>query len=156
MVSKWFSHSELSTSTPPNTSYAYSTSRVWPFAPRARFTLDGLSRITLGESLQSLDVGYYVVISDQGPKWVDSLLMRPQQDWSGHAEFMNALADDGFVILGGPIGDGTRHRARLIVKPRTDQEVRDRLALDPWAKKGLLTTESIEEWEVLLGDDPDD
>jgi hypothetical protein len=67
---------------------------------------------------------------------------------------MNALADDGFVVLGGPIGDGTRHRARLIVRSSTEQDVGDRLARDPWAKLGLLAIESIEEWEVLLGNEP--
>lgn len=101
-------------------------------------------------------VAYFVVISEQGPAWIDSLSMRDQEDWAGHARFMNALAADGFVSLGGPIGDGTRHRARLIVRSSTAQEVRVRLARDPWAKLGLLSIESIEEWEVLLSNQPDD
>ena len=100
-------------------------------------------------------MAYYVVVSDQGPAWIDSVPMREQGDWDGHAVFMNALAEEGFVVLGGPIGDGTRHRARLIVKSTTEQEVRDRLARDPWALMGLLTIESIEEWEVLLSNEPD-
>lgn len=81
--------------------------------------------------------------------------MREQGDWAGHAAFMNALTEDGFVILGGPIGDGTRHRARLIVKTSTQQDVRHRLARDPWAQMGLLVIESIEEWEVLLSSEPE-
>ena len=76
--------------------------------------------------------------------------MRDQDDWPGHAVFMNDLTQDGFVILGGPIGDGTRHRARLIVRAYSEAEVRERLADDPWARNGLLTIESIEEWDVLL------
>ncbi|MPZ52943.1 MAG: hypothetical protein GEU79_09470 [Acidimicrobiia bacterium] len=98
---------------------------------------------------------YYVVISDQGPAWIDSLPMREQEDWAGHAAFMNPLAEDGFVVLGGPIGDGTRHRARLIVRSNSEQDIRDRLARDPWAQLGLLVIESIEEWEVLLSNEPD-
>jgi uncharacterized protein YciI len=100
-------------------------------------------------------MAHYVVVSDQGPAWIDSVPMREQGDWDGHAKFMNALVDDGFVVLGGPIGDGARHRARLIVKSSTQQEVRDRLARDPWAQMGLLVTESIEEWEILLGNEPE-
>jgi uncharacterized protein YciI len=101
-------------------------------------------------------MAYYVVISAQGPAWIDSLPMRQQEAWAGHATFMNALAEDGFVVLGGPIGEGTRHRARLVVRSSTEQDVRDRLAGDPWAKRGLLAIESIEEWEVLLSNEPDD
>ncbi len=52
-------------------------------------------------------IAYYIVVSEQGPAWIDSQPMREQEDWAGHATFMNALADDGFVVLGGPIGDGT-------------------------------------------------
>jgi hypothetical protein len=81
--------------------------------------------------------------------------MREQEDWAGHATFMNALADDGFVVLGGPIGDGIRHRARLVVRSSSENDVRDRLARDPWAVLGLLTIESIEEWEVLLSNESD-
>lgn len=103
----------------------------------------------------NLAMAYYVAISDQGPAWKVSVSMREQGDWAGHAVFMNALVDDGFVVLGGPIGDGTRHRARLIVESSTEQAVRDRLADDPWAQMGLLTIESIEEWEVLLSNEPD-
>lgn len=101
-------------------------------------------------------MAYFVVISEQGPAWVDSVPMREQGDWAGHAVFMNALAEDGFVVLGGPIGDGARHRARLIVRSNTEQDVRNRLADDPWAQMGLLTIESIEEWEVLLSNEADD
>jgi uncharacterized protein YciI len=93
---------------------------------------------------------YFVVISEQGPAWREAVPMREQEHWSGHAVFMNALTADGFVVLGGPIDGGTRHRARLIVRADDEQAVRDRLARDPWDHLGLLRIESIEEWEVLL------
>jgi hypothetical protein len=32
--------------------------------------------------------------------------MREQDAWDEHAAFMEALVDDGFVVLGGPIGEG--------------------------------------------------
>lgn len=98
----------------------------------------------------------YVVVCEQGPAWIDSLPMREQEDWAGHATFMNALAAGGFVVLGGPMGDGRRHRARLIVRSNAERDVRERLASDPWAQLGLLTIESVEEWDVLLSNEPDD
>jgi len=33
--------------------------------------------------------------------------MRAQERWEDHAAFMDGLADDGFIVLGGPLGDGT-------------------------------------------------
>lgn len=98
-------------------------------------------------------MAFFVVVTEQGPAWDDSLPMREQADWAEHATYMNGITDDGFVVLGGPIGNGTRHRARLIVKADSEAGVRSRLAPDPWAESGVLVIESIEEWEVLLGDD---
>jgi uncharacterized protein YciI len=98
-------------------------------------------------------MSYFVVTTEQGPAWDDTLSMREQSEWAGHAVYMNGISDDGFVALGGPIAGGARHRARLIVKANSEEEVRSRLAADPWAEMGLLVIESIEEWEVLLGDD---
>lgn len=80
-------------------------------------------------------MAYFVVISEQGPAWIDSLSMRDQENCAGHATFMNALTADCFISLGGPIGDGTGHRARLIVRSNTEREVRDRLARDRWANR---------------------
>jgi hypothetical protein len=53
-----------------------------------------------------------------------------------------------FVVLGGPIGDGTRRGARLIVRTDTEQDVRDRMADDSWMQLGLLEMESMEEGQV--------
>jgi uncharacterized protein YciI len=76
--------------------------------------------------------------------------MREQERWDEHAEFMNELADDGFVVLGGPLGDGTK--VLLIVDAESEQDVLVRLAHDPWTPMGLLPIAKIERWEILLGD----
>ncbi len=98
-------------------------------------------------------MAYFVVISEQGAAWNSARSMRDQGQWSDHASFMNSLVDQGFVILGGPIKDGSIHKARLIVKSESEAEVRSRLAEDPWVQSGLLKTQSIEPWEVLLSKD---
>ncbi len=64
---------------------------------------------------------------------------------------MNALAETGFVVLGGPLGDGSR--ILLIVDAGSEQEVRRRLAEDPWSPTGLLTVTSVEPWQILLDAD---
>jgi hypothetical protein len=43
-----------------------------------------------------------------GPGWDDSRPIREQAAWDGHAAFMDALVDDGFILLGGPLSTGER------------------------------------------------
>lgn len=94
---------------------------------------------------------YFIVINEQGPAWDPDRPMRQQDGWDEHGAFMDALAAQGFVVLGGPFREGKTHRARLIVKAVDEQEVRSRLAPDPWLRQGILRTVGLERWEVLLG-----
>jgi len=75
--------------------------------------------------------------------------MRQQEQWEEHAAFMDALADDGFVILGGPLGDG-EEKFLLIIATDSDQTVEVRLADDPWTPLRMLRTAAVERWEILL------
>ncbi len=45
----------------------------------------------------------FAVIRSRGPAWDNTLPMDDQVDWPTHAAFMDALTDEGFVALGGPI-----------------------------------------------------
>jgi uncharacterized protein YciI len=56
--------------------------------------------------------------------------------------------DEGFVVLGGPVGDA--ERVLLAVSAEDEQAVEARLAEDPWRPMGLLRTGAIEPWEILL------
>ena len=62
---------------------------------------------------------------------------------------MDALADEGFVILGGPIGEGDGENALLIVDAESEEAIRARLAEDPWTED-MLTIESVRPWSVWL------
>lgn len=93
---------------------------------------------------------YFAVIEEHGPSW-DDARARPEQDkWDEHATFMNALVEEGFVVLGGPLGDGAR--VMLVINVDREQEIELRLAEDPWIQMGLLSVASVEPWEILLGD----
>jgi hypothetical protein len=61
---------------------------------------------------------------------------------------MDGLVDDGFLIVGGPLGNGER-TLHLMVAAGED-EIRARLAEDPWAAAGLLEVGSIEPWALWL------
>ena len=41
-----------------------------------------------------------------GSGWDPLRQIRDQDGWSEHAAFMDGLVEDGFIILGGPIGGG--------------------------------------------------
>lgn len=56
---------------------------------------------------------------------------REQHALDEHAAFMDGLVDDGFVILGGPIGDG--ERVLLVVEATDERAIKTRLGEDPWA-----------------------
>jgi uncharacterized protein YciI len=90
----------------------------------------------------------FVVMRMRGPAWQPNLPMRGQAAWDAHAAFMNGLAADGFVVLGGPLGDGDR--TLLIVEAASPEAVRGRLEPDPWTGLGLLRTDSITPWQILL------
>ena len=92
---------------------------------------------------------YYAVTRERGESWDARLSMRQQEQWDEHAMFMNALVDDGFVVLGGPLGDG--EKILLIIDAESEQEIDARLADDPWAPLGLLRIAKVEHWEILLG-----
>jgi uncharacterized protein YciI len=74
--------------------------------------------------------------------------MREQVLWDEHALFMDGLVKSGFVVLGGPVGDG--RRVLLVVSAGSEAEVRERFATDPWTENGLLSIASVEPWTVLL------
>lgn len=83
-----------------------------------------------------------------GANWDPSRARREQEAWDEHAAFMDGLVEDGFVILGGPVGDGDR--VLLVVEAADEEEVRARFAADPWLPMGILRIETIERWTIWL------
>jgi hypothetical protein len=83
-----------------------------------------------------------------GPGWDAARPIRAQDAWDQHAVFMDGLVDDGFIVAGGPVGAGeeTLH----LVEAADENEIRSRLAEDPWALGGLLLIGTIEPWALWL------
>jgi uncharacterized protein YciI len=92
---------------------------------------------------------YYVVRQARGPGWDDSRGRRDQDGWEEHAAFMDALTDEGVVILGGPVGESLDDDVLLVMEVDSEAEIRIRLADDPWMN-GVLTIHSVEPWTVWL------
>ena len=91
----------------------------------------------------------FAVMNTRGPAWNDAVAMEEQIDWRGHADYMNALVADGFMLLGGPL-TGTRD-VLLIVRAESEADVEARLAADCWRVRGLLRTLQIHPWWLRLG-----
>ena len=91
----------------------------------------------------------FAVIRTRGAAWRASEPLEGQPEWPSHASFMNALAKDKFVMLGGPL-EGSAD-VLLIVKADTADEIRSRLAEDPWSRNDLLRIARITPWTLRLG-----
>ena len=95
-------------------------------------------------------VNYYAVRLERGGPWDWSRGLRQQAGWQEHAQFMDALVDQGFILLGGPLdGEDGRDVLHIIIAP-SDQAIGDKLAEDAWHRNGMLSIKSIEHWTVLL------
>jgi uncharacterized protein YciI len=92
---------------------------------------------------------YWLVERGKGPEWDHSRRRREQAGWDEHAAFMDGLAEQGFVVLGGPIGEGDGENTLLVVDAEDEATVRARLDEDPWPLE-LLTIVSIRPWSVWL------
>ena len=90
---------------------------------------------------------FFVVLRRTGPQWERSKPLEQQSDWDAHALFMDGLVDDGFVVLGGPLAD--EERVVLIVEAESEDDVRTRLAEDPWSGSHLVVA-SVDRWTIRL------
>jgi uncharacterized protein YciI len=75
--------------------------------------------------------------------------LEEQEDWEAHRCFMNALEEEGFVMLGGPL-EGT-DEVLLILRATIPEEIVDRLSADPWHRRDLLRVSRVTPWELRLG-----
>ena len=90
----------------------------------------------------------FAVINTRGPVYRHGRPMEEQEAWRPHADFMNALVAEGFVLLGGPLEEPD---VLLIVRADSAEAIEARLAADPWHRLGLLTIKSISPWTLRLG-----
>ena len=90
---------------------------------------------------------FHVVLRRSGPEWDRSKPLEEQSGWEAHAAFMDGLAEDGVIVLGGPLEDGIR--TAHAVEAESADAVRAIFARDPWSGSHL-EVEAIEEWTIRL------
>jgi uncharacterized protein YciI len=89
------------------------------------------------------------ILRRRGPAFDPDEPVEGQPAWGPHAAFMMALAQQGFLLLAGPLGD--REGALLVVRAASAEEAEARIAADPWTGNGVLETERVARWEVRIG-----
>jgi uncharacterized protein len=119
----------------------------WSTAELARIVAIDEWRVWLGGD-ERVDPArlLYLVAYAPGPEWDATRPRREQDGWEAHAEFIDALVDDGVVVIGGPL-DG--QRALLVMQHDAEAALRALIARDPWVG-GVLTIEEVERWALWL------
>jgi uncharacterized protein YciI len=90
---------------------------------------------------------FLVVLRRSGPQWDPSQPLEEQSGWPEHADFMDGLVAEGFIVLGGPLADEVR--TAHVVEAESEDAVRVTFARDPWSETHLLV-DSIDPWTIRL------
>jgi len=90
---------------------------------------------------------FLVVLQRSGPEYDHSKPLEEQSGWEEHAAFMDGLVDDGFIVLGGVLGDEVR--TAHAVEADSEDAIREGLARDPWSGTHLVV-DSIDQWTIRL------
>jgi uncharacterized protein YciI len=90
----------------------------------------------------------FVAISSAGPNRDLSKGTREQPFWDEHAEFIDQLVTEGFILMGGPLVD--EGGSLLIFNAEDENEVSERMKNDPWLKHGILRQKSIKRWQIFI------
>jgi uncharacterized protein YciI len=88
------------------------------------------------------------MISSAGPNRDLSKGTREQPFWNEHAEFIDRLVAEGFILMGGPLVD--EGGSLLIFNAEDENEVKENMKNDPWLKEGILKQESIKRWQIFI------
>jgi hypothetical protein len=90
---------------------------------------------------------FHVLLTRTGPEYQPGRALEEQSGWGEHAAFMDGLVADGFIVLGGPLGDEVR--VVHVVEAESEAVVRETFERDPWSETHLRV-EAIDPWTLRL------
>jgi uncharacterized protein YciI len=90
----------------------------------------------------------FVMTSAAGPHRDPAKGTREQPYWGEHAQFIDRLVAEGFIVMGGPLVDDGG--AMLIIRAENEDEVKEIMKHDPWYMHGVLKLQSIKRWEIYI------
>ena len=88
-----------------------------------------------------------VVLWRAGPTWTSGCV-REQPRWDEHAEFIDALIENGTFVMGGPFADNSGSMSLL--EGVTVDEARQIIAKDPFVENGVFVLDDLREWNVFV------
>ncbi|HEX5468733.1 MAG TPA: YciI family protein [Gaiellaceae bacterium] len=88
-----------------------------------------------------------VVTYAAGPTWVSGP-PEEQPDWDGHADFVDALIEQGTFVMGGPFSDNSG--TLVLLEGVTADEAVELVAGDPFVVNGVFVVESVRDWTVYV------
>lgn len=65
-----------------------------------------------------------------------------------HLEYLHGLADQGTVVLAGPVGDGSG--AMVVYRAQDEAEVQRLVAEDPYTREGVAADHRVRPWNVVV------
>ena len=83
---------------------------------------------------------FHVVLTRSGPEYDVSKPLEEQSRWRDHADFMDGLVDEGFIVLGGPLAD--EYRNVHVVNAESEQGCVTRSSAIPGAGRTSMSTRS--------------
>ena len=89
---------------------------------------------------------FLVRLRQAGPEFDPAKPLEEQSGWAEHADYMDALLEEGHVVLGGTLPNGATAHA---FQAESEDELRAIWARDPWHGSHLVL-ESVEPWDIRL------
>ena len=83
--------------------------------------------------------------------YVDDILEKRVPHRAGHLAHAKAAIEEGKVVLGGAFAD--LKQAGIVFRVPDAAEVEAFARSDPYVKQGLVTSHSVREWTVVVGED---
>ena len=88
-----------------------------------------------------------VVLWRAGPTWTTGGV-REQPRWDEHAEFIDALIENGTFVMGGPFADNSGSQS--LWEGVDLDEARRIVHEDPFMENGVFELEEIREWNIFV------
>jgi uncharacterized protein YciI len=92
----------------------------------------------------------FIVVEAKGLAWDRTRPRREQAQWDEHAAFMDKLTAEGFIELGGPLGEGDGEDALLVINAPDEDAIIATLQDDPWLNAEILEIRTIQRWTIFL------
>ena len=91
----------------------------------------------------------FVAIVQRAEGWDQAKPPQEQQDFAGHAGYMHGLEDEGFIAMAGLLQD--TFDVLFVLLADSEDEVRQRMAQDPWQQDGHTRLVRLEEAQFRIG-----